>query len=134
MATCKDCIHEKACVEMLKAMGYTVNEDFRGSAERCDTFENKADVVEVVRCKDCKAYEAHLVAGGAGYCNVYYRMTPENEFCSLGETHENTRKTHECVYCMDEICVNADCPMCADYCPISDTPDVCKYEERTDTK
>ena len=24
----------------------------------------------------------------------------------------------------------ADCPSCADYCPVPDTPDVCKYEER----
>ncbi len=46
MATCKDCIHGKACAEMLKAMGYNVSEDFQGSAERCDTFKNKADFVE----------------------------------------------------------------------------------------
>lgn len=29
------------------------------------------------------------------------------------------------------ICVNADCPMCCDYCPIPyDIPGVCKYEDR----
>lgn len=37
---------------------------------------------------------------------------------------------NECKYCQDEICVNADCPLRADYCPIIDTPDVCKWEDR----
>ena len=25
---------------------------------------------------------------------------------------------------------NADCPMCADYCPVVDVPGVCRFEER----
>ena len=33
-----------------------------------------------------------------------------------------------CKYCKDEFCVNADCPLCADYCPVIDVPGVCKYE------
>lgn len=38
----------------------------------------------------------------------------------------------ECKYCVDEICVNADCPMRADYCPVpNDEEGVCRYEERT---
>ena len=36
----------------------------------------------------------------------------------------------ECKYCIDEICVNADCPMRADYCPVPDDEGVCRYEER----
>ena len=36
----------------------------------------------------------------------------------------------ECKWCKDEFCVNADCPLVADYCPVPDTPDVCKWEER----
>ena len=36
----------------------------------------------------------------------------------------------ECKWCKDEFCVNADCPMCADYCPVADYPGVCRYEER----
>ena len=35
-----------------------------------------------------------------------------------------------CKYCHDEICVNADCPMRADYCPVPDIEGVCRYEER----
>ena len=41
-------------------------------------------------------------------------------------------KNFECKWCQDEVCVNAQCPMCADYCPVPDTPDVCKHEDRGD--
>lgn len=37
---------------------------------------------------------------------------------------------NECKYCLDEICVNGQCPMCADYCPVVDYPGVCRHEER----
>jgi hypothetical protein len=42
-------------------------------------------------------------------------------------------KEKVCKYCKDEICVNAACPMRADYCPVPDTPGVCKHEERLET-
>ena len=35
----------------------------------------------------------------------------------------------DCKYCQDEVCVNADCPMCADFCPVPDIPGVCRFEE-----
>lgn len=28
----------------------------------------------------------------------------------------------KCKWEQDEVCVNADCPMCADFCPVIDTP------------
>lgn len=37
----------------------------------------------------------------------------------------------DCKYCQGEICVNADCPMCADFCPVVDVPGVCRFEERS---
>lgn len=40
----------------------------------------------------------------------------------------------ECKWCKDEFCVNADCPMRADYCPVPDNEGVCRYEERIDDK
>ena len=50
-----------------------------------------ADVVEVVRCKDCKWYselacgEGKLL-GSQGWCNeVMARPMPSNGFCSFGE-------------------------------------------------
>ena len=37
----------------------------------------------------------------------------------------------DCKYCQgDEVCVNADCPMCADFCPVVDVPGVCRFEDR----
>lgn len=39
-----------------------------------------------------------------------------------------------CKYCENEICVNDQCPMCADYCPVPDTKGVCKFEEREDER
>lgn len=39
-----------------------------------------------------------------------------------------------CKYCKDEFCVNDQCPMRADYCPVPDTPGVCKHEVRVEVK
>ena len=36
----------------------------------------------------------------------------------------------DCKWMQDEICVNADCPMCCDFCPVVDVPGVCRFEER----
>lgn len=49
-----------------------------------------ADVVEVVRCKDCK----HYSADGWGYGNCYrgsveYLRMADNGFCSYGERRED---------------------------------------------
>ena len=39
-----------------------------------------------------------------------------------------------CRWCegSDEVCVNADCPLCAGFCPLTDFPGVCRYEDRGD--
>lgn len=39
----------------------------------------------------------------------------------------------DCKWMKDEVCVNADCPMCCDYCPVVDVPGVCRFEERGDS-
>jgi hypothetical protein len=38
----------------------------------------------------------------------------------------------ECKHNYDEFCTNADCPLVADYCPVAFTPDVCKWEDRSE--
>ena len=43
---------------------------------------------------------------------------------------EKGKKMADCEWCKDEICVNADCPMCCDYCPVPDIDGVCRFEER----
>ena len=51
-ATCGDCIHAKVC-ERLNIL----TEWIRDNAAYCKLFKNAADVVEVVRCKDCTRRE-----------------------------------------------------------------------------
>lgn len=59
MKTCKECFHQKACMAMLEAtVGYKLPDDHDGCADRCEDFIATVDVVEVVRCKDCK-YHHH---------------------------------------------------------------------------
>lgn len=38
----------------------------------------------------------------------------------------------DCKYCHDEFCVNDQCPMRGDYCPVPDDPGVCRFEDRGD--
>lgn len=40
----------------------------------------------------------------------------------------------DCKWMKDEICVNADCPMVADYCPVADVEGVCRFEKRESGK
>ena len=40
---------------------------------------------------------------------------------------------NDCKYYYDEFCVNDKCPMFADYCPVPDTADVCKHEDRSES-
>ena len=37
----------------------------------------------------------------------------------------------ECKWMQSEICVNADCPLCAEYCPVPDDDGVCRFEDRS---
>ena len=46
----------------------------------------EADVVEVVRCKDCEEYFPE--AEGRGYCGVFDCNNPEDCFCCYGERKE----------------------------------------------
>lgn len=46
---------------------------------------------------------------------------------------DTTLAEQKCKYLSDdfsEVCVNAECPVCADFCPVIDTPGVCRFEER----
>ena len=86
MTTCKDCLHYDICTFHI-----TGNEN-----ERCCHFKNKADVVEVVRCKDCK----HKVnfCGRIMCGRLMYRLsdgvggltaTTSENFCSYGERKDD---------------------------------------------
>lgn len=68
-------------------------------ARRCIKKQPTADVVEVVRCKDCKHLKhSQSVLNGeleCGYCRLYANYLPSgltyrggNDYCSYGERRE----------------------------------------------
>lgn len=75
MATCKECIHYDICIFHIKD-----NEN-----EKCPHFKIAADVVPVVRCKDCD----HLEKYGFCFKNINglsgYKKPKADDFCSFGE-------------------------------------------------
>ena len=77
--TCKDCIHDGTC--------HYFADDMRDRYS-CDNFKNKADYVEVVRCKDCKhSREQDRVFGITDYkCSKHnISCLSPYDFCSYGE-------------------------------------------------
>lgn len=47
-----------------------------------------ADVVEVVRCKECKNNQNPRTSGNAD-CELFYGMTDQEGFCSYGDRRED---------------------------------------------
>ena len=77
MATCKDCIHYGIC-----SLWSTKDLEEDEAYKYCfGNFKSAADVVEVVRCKDCK----HCERGICYYPKVRYVSHDKNHFCSYGE-------------------------------------------------
>ena len=83
--TCKDCIHYGICTFNLTGNEWS----------KCFHFKNKADVVEVVRCKDCKHCELRYPAKAIGeeaiegyYCYPNQRYVKSTDFCNYGERSE----------------------------------------------
>lgn len=78
MTTCKDCISFARCKEMYEI--FCVYIDLENSAV-CKHFINKANFVEVVRCKDCAV--PHNRWTGCPKLNGL--VTPPDFYCSYGE-------------------------------------------------
>ena len=96
--TCKDCIHYDVCQ-------YHITEETDMTVAECShTFKNKADFVEVVRCKGCKHWRRKgfdpIFEKEFGYC--YNDDFPfmcetrpdvnEDDFCSYGERKKNDKE------------------------------------------
>ena len=82
MATCKDCFHEKLCV--IRAFPDAF-ENTQWEKEPCNHFKNKADVVEVVRCKDCKHSDLSRSCGKYMCKKGCGGTKTDDDFCSYGE-------------------------------------------------
>ena len=83
--SCKDCIHYEICDIMADQYGIP-----KISPSQCGFYKNTADVVEVVRCRDCKYW------GGVTYgyvCRNFSGIdakscTEADDYCSYGERRE----------------------------------------------
>ena len=82
--TCKDCVHYIICKDGSPHIKQT--ED-----KHCRHFKNKADVVEVVRCKDCKHKKVEQ-PNGIIHCRrdnnegwIFHKTT---DYCSCGERND----------------------------------------------
>ena len=76
--TCKDCIHYEPCYEYGNIL------DPLGGGVKCDSFKNKADFVEVVRCKDCK----FLIQEESTCAICTHDIVYPDDFCSYGERRD----------------------------------------------
>lgn len=111
MATCKDCVHYEVCKRIDYELEYH-NKSIKEAEEelpiKCRFFKNKADVVPVVRCKDCKysrELDKHCEINRTAYLHCallkgdetkyvwhkykkYYKdysIVEPDDFCSYGE-------------------------------------------------
>lgn len=89
--TCKDCIHYCLCKDTLADENWREDtpQEIKDmySPNGCENFKNKANFVEVVRCKDCVYWECR---GYDGRCEAYHNglirdYTNYDDFCSYGE-------------------------------------------------
>ena len=85
MLTCKECVHYDACHRM----------DREIPAESCKTFKNKTDIVEVIRCKDCKHLKIintdkiYAVCEAPVLTQFYpFEIDTRKHFCSYGKNKE----------------------------------------------
>ena len=89
MATCYDCFHWKVCRNILESM----NHDLKGKkitiCSTCEKFTPTTDVVEVVRCKDCKHWKQ--VNEERRACYLLGFEMDYDEFCSYGTPKERGR-------------------------------------------
>ena len=84
---CKDCIHFEVC-GFTSITGKTMEKD-------CKQFKNKADFVEIVRCKDCKSHscEQEPEHGKTTHlCSVLNAEVFKDFYCYHGTPKESEKK------------------------------------------
>ena len=86
MTSCLDCIHYTICIAKNPLV----------KIEYCYQFKNKADFVEVVRCKDCKYGDVSCYAlskdgkkQNANICSLIKKRTSVDYYCPCGERAVN---------------------------------------------
>lgn len=85
MATCKDCLHYEPCNDYGNIL------DPAHGGVKCDSFKPSADVIEVVRCKDCiHATTDRMCDTDEIYCDCYGIYKCADGFCDDGRRMEQT--------------------------------------------
>ena len=92
MANCIDCVHFDVCqYDEQERAEANLESSYRDLskyiADGCKFFKNKADFVEVVRCKDCVCFSYFIepVKGYIGKCGVTQVLKrDDNFFCRYG--------------------------------------------------
>lgn len=80
MFTCKDCEHYEVCMDFTTLKESEFCQNYDKQEDLCDYFKNKADFVEVVRCKDCLHFD------GEGCLKTHGEFEPNPiDYCSYGE-------------------------------------------------
>lgn len=51
--------------------------------------ENKKDLIEVVRCRDCHKYNLRIINQKDGWCMRSNAYAKDDDFCSYGERREH---------------------------------------------
>lgn len=82
MAKCGDCLYFGCCSK------YVDPEETFPEIGGCHRFENKAEYVKVVRCKDCKSGRVRPYSDDVIYCRVMGCAFKAEHFCSYGERRE----------------------------------------------
>ncbi len=103
---CKSCAHTKVCMKDKREVKGFPCEDYLSAADMvdkeryarllanaiivCDALKEyqAADMVEVVRCKDCKHNSLRMVSGNA-FCDLGIGLSQIYDFCSLGERRDD---------------------------------------------
>ena len=78
---------KKKYVEVNDLLKHLPNEPYKGAIRRVLQQAHAADVVEIVRCKDCRHMTKEL---GYRYCNVWERINGHGDdgFCCYGERRQ----------------------------------------------
>lgn len=90
---CKGCYHFQVCANILKQQLF-IREKLGEENPSCEQFISTADVVEVVRCKDCKHCEQSPLYKEKGkeskleyICCAFGNVNPDF-YCGIGERRE----------------------------------------------
>lgn len=95
MATCKECLHFEACVDMLQAMGFTVDGDGYLAERRCHIFKDKSGYSEVVHGRWIPINTPHKWRFQCDQCKHYVDAGTDRNYCPNCGADMRERKTDD---------------------------------------